>query len=126
MCFEHLRFQNSSLTWYTSYPNFTYCFKKTVLIWIPCLFLWLFAGVEIYFLKNSTRIKSPSSWKYLSKFLINCSLVVIVITDALITVNNFSNNIHDVDIYSPILQTSTFVSMNIIYIYPVDTYLVFI
>ncbi|XP_054850774.1 multidrug resistance-associated protein 1-like isoform X1 [Eublepharis macularius] len=36
-----------NVTWHTENPDFTPCFQNTVLIWIPCIYLW--ACVPIYF-----------------------------------------------------------------------------
>ncbi|KAM7393766.1 hypothetical protein PAMP_020615 [Pampus punctatissimus] len=30
-------------TWYTANPDLTQCFQNTILVWIPCVYLWLLA-----------------------------------------------------------------------------------
>ncbi|XP_023999376.1 multidrug resistance-associated protein 1-like [Salvelinus sp. IW2-2015] len=30
-------------TWYTDKPDLTECFQNTVLVWFPCIYLWLLA-----------------------------------------------------------------------------------
>ncbi|XP_076852199.1 multidrug resistance-associated protein 1-like isoform X2 [Brachyhypopomus gauderio] len=30
-----------NLTWYTPHPDLTQCFQHTVLVWLPCFYLWL-------------------------------------------------------------------------------------
>ncbi|KAF0306973.1 Canalicular multispecific organic anion transporter 2 [Amphibalanus amphitrite] len=42
----HSEFWNTSLTWDADVPDFTPCFERTVLVWVPCGFLWLFSPVE--------------------------------------------------------------------------------
>ncbi|NXG80683.1 MRP1 protein, partial [Baryphthengus martii] len=37
-----------NLTWHTENPDFTQCFQNTVLVWIPCIYLW--ACFPVYFL----------------------------------------------------------------------------
>ncbi|KFQ30724.1 Multidrug resistance-associated protein 1, partial [Merops nubicus] len=37
-----------NLTWHTENPDFTQCFQNTVLVWIPCIYLWL--CFPVYFL----------------------------------------------------------------------------
>nr|XP_057926636.1 multidrug resistance-associated protein 1 [Doryrhamphus excisus] len=32
-------------TWYTANPDLTQCFQNTVLVWVPCVYLWLLAPV---------------------------------------------------------------------------------
>uniref|UniRef100_A0A8B9CTD7 Multidrug resistance-associated protein 1 n=1 Tax=Anser brachyrhynchus TaxID=132585 RepID=A0A8B9CTD7_9AVES len=45
-----LKFWNGdwNLTWHTENPDFTQCFQNTVLVWIPCIYLW--ACFPVYFL----------------------------------------------------------------------------
>uniref|UniRef100_A0A672SK93 Multidrug resistance-associated protein 1 n=1 Tax=Sinocyclocheilus grahami TaxID=75366 RepID=A0A672SK93_SINGR len=40
-------------TWQTHNPDLTPCFQNTVLVWIPCLYLWLFAPLYILYLKRN-------------------------------------------------------------------------
>ncbi|XP_062304038.1 multidrug resistance-associated protein 1 [Osmerus eperlanus] len=38
-------------TWYTANPDLTQCFQNTVLVWVPCVYLWLcapFYGLHLY------------------------------------------------------------------------------
>nr|AYM45159.1 ATP-binding cassette subfamily C member 1 [Carassius auratus] len=42
-------------TWQTHNPDLTPCFQNTVLFWIPCLYLWLFAPFYILYLKRNDR-----------------------------------------------------------------------
>ncbi|XP_051876833.1 multidrug resistance-associated protein 1 isoform X2 [Pristis pectinata] len=34
-------FWDSNKTWYTDNPDFTHCFQITVLVWIPCIYMWI-------------------------------------------------------------------------------------
>lgn len=54
-----LFFQDANLTWYTENPDFTVCFKKSVLVWIPCTFLWTCLPFEIHKLRNSKTRDIP-------------------------------------------------------------------
>lgn len=36
-----LIFQDWNLTWYTHSPELSDCFQNTVLVWAPCIYLWL-------------------------------------------------------------------------------------
>ncbi|KAI4887709.1 hypothetical protein NFI96_025031, partial [Prochilodus magdalenae] len=42
-------------TWHTHSPDLTQCFQNTLLVWIPCLYLWLFAPFYIFYLKSHDR-----------------------------------------------------------------------
>ncbi|XP_054614670.1 multidrug resistance-associated protein 1 [Dunckerocampus dactyliophorus] len=39
-------------TWNTSNPDFTQCFQNTVLVWLPCLYLWLCAPIYLIYLRS--------------------------------------------------------------------------
>lgn len=39
--FSSCRFQNKTLLINNTWPQFTECFMHTVLIWVPCAFVWL-------------------------------------------------------------------------------------
>ncbi|XP_042196879.1 multidrug resistance-associated protein 1 isoform X2 [Callorhinchus milii] len=70
---EHT-FWDSNLTWHTQDPDFTICFKKTVLIWIPCIFLWLcfpFYTLFLYYRKQGyIRMSNLNKSKTLLGFLL--------------------------------------------------------
>ncbi|NXN86769.1 MRP1 protein, partial [Bombycilla garrulus] len=44
-----------NLTWYTEDPDFTPCFQNTVLVWIPCIYLWLCFPVYSLYLRRHDR-----------------------------------------------------------------------
>ena len=54
--------QDSDLTWYTESPDFTDCFHRTALLWLPFAFLWVLSGVEAHFLLSSKRRSVPYTW----------------------------------------------------------------
>lgn len=47
--------QDWNLTWYTEDPDFTLCFQNTVLVWIPCIYLWLCFPVYSLYLRRHDR-----------------------------------------------------------------------
>ncbi|NXM50901.1 MRP1 protein, partial [Gymnorhina tibicen] len=44
-----------NLTWHTEDPYFTPCFQNTVLVWIPCIYLWLCFPVYSLYLRRHDR-----------------------------------------------------------------------
>lgn len=44
-----------NLTWHTEDPDFTLCFQSTVLVWIPCIYLWLCFPVYSLYLRWHDR-----------------------------------------------------------------------
>ncbi|NWT03499.1 MRP1 protein, partial [Mionectes macconnelli] len=44
-----------NLTWHTEDPDFTPCFQNTVLVWIPCVYLWVCFPVYFVYLRRHDR-----------------------------------------------------------------------
>ncbi|XP_028267253.1 multidrug resistance-associated protein 1 isoform X2 [Parambassis ranga] len=42
-------------TWHTENPDLTNCFQNTVLVWLPCLYLWICAPVYLISLRSHNR-----------------------------------------------------------------------
>ncbi|XP_072549871.1 multidrug resistance-associated protein 1 [Salminus brasiliensis] len=42
-------------TWHTHSPDLTQCFQNTLLVWVPCVYLWLFAPFYFMYLKSHDR-----------------------------------------------------------------------
>lgn len=42
-------------TWYTANPDLTQCFQNTVLVWLPCLYLWICAPIYLIYLRRHDR-----------------------------------------------------------------------
>uniref|UniRef100_A0A669C4I6 Multidrug resistance-associated protein 1 n=1 Tax=Oreochromis niloticus TaxID=8128 RepID=A0A669C4I6_ORENI len=42
--------QDWNRTWYTDNPDFTQCFQNTVLVWLPCFYLWICAPFYLVYL----------------------------------------------------------------------------
>uniref|UniRef100_A0A8C3AG31 Multidrug resistance-associated protein 1 n=1 Tax=Cyclopterus lumpus TaxID=8103 RepID=A0A8C3AG31_CYCLU len=47
--------QDWNRTWYTDNPDFTQCFQNTVLVWLPCLYLWICAPIYLMYLRSHDR-----------------------------------------------------------------------
>ncbi|XP_068002963.1 multidrug resistance-associated protein 1 isoform X2 [Melanerpes formicivorus] len=48
-------FWDWNLTWHTENPDFTPCFQNTVLVWIPCIYLWVCFPVYYLYLRCHDR-----------------------------------------------------------------------
>ncbi|XP_049426792.1 multidrug resistance-associated protein 1 isoform X3 [Epinephelus fuscoguttatus] len=46
---------NWNRTWYTTNPDLTQCFQNTVLVWLPCLYLWICAPIYLIYLRSHDR-----------------------------------------------------------------------
>ncbi|KAI1883878.1 hypothetical protein AGOR_G00220620 [Albula goreensis] len=42
-------------TWHTQNPDLTQCFQNTVLVWVPCIYLWLCAPLYCVYLRHHDR-----------------------------------------------------------------------
>lgn len=82
------KFWDLHVTWYAEVPDFTPCFQATVLIWIPCAFLWIFAPIELYFNRKRTKYFIP--WSFLNVFKLILCLALIFIS--IIELFHFTTN----------------------------------
>ncbi|XP_031350249.1 multidrug resistance-associated protein 1 isoform X4 [Photinus pyralis] len=113
-------FWNTTLTWNTADPDFTKCFEKTVLVWVPCVFLWTFSSLEVYYILNSQNRKIPWNFLNITKFLITLVLVIVSVVDFGVAVHYAKDeqySIHKVDVYSPIIRILTYALSALILIY---------
>ncbi|CAK6444659.1 unnamed protein product [Pipistrellus nathusii] len=58
-------FWDWNITWHTSNPDFTKCFQNTVLVWVPCFYLW--AIFPFYFLYLSHHDRGYIQMTHLNK-----------------------------------------------------------
>ncbi|KAI5710679.1 hypothetical protein M8J75_010653 [Diaphorina citri] len=72
------KFWDQNLTWNTNEPELTPCFESTVLVWTPCLFLWVFSPLEAYYLVNSKFRDIP--WNLLNRSKLFFTLVLLIIS----------------------------------------------
>uniref|UniRef100_A0A3P9NFR5 Multidrug resistance-associated protein 1 n=1 Tax=Poecilia reticulata TaxID=8081 RepID=A0A3P9NFR5_POERE len=47
--------QDWNSTWNTSNPDLTQCFQNTVLVWVPCFYLWMCAPIYLLYLHSHGR-----------------------------------------------------------------------
>ncbi|XP_060696408.1 multidrug resistance-associated protein 1 isoform X2 [Hemiscyllium ocellatum] len=48
-------FWDLNKTWYTDHPDFTHCFQMTILVWIPCIYIWICFPFYLLFLRYHDR-----------------------------------------------------------------------
>ncbi|XP_067133640.1 multidrug resistance-associated protein 1-like [Centruroides vittatus] len=104
-------FWDSQLTWNTSSPEFTPCFQKTVLVWMPCGFLWLFAPLETYYLLKSSARNIPWTWLSISKIIIICFLCILCLGDlaySSIQTLHYLKNVPSADYYVSFIRLVSF------------------
>ena len=60
---------NLNLTWFSDSPDFTPCFHKTVLVYLPCAFLLILSPIEIRSNFVSKNRFIPWSWLSICKIV---------------------------------------------------------
>ena len=98
---------SDSRNWYSDIPDFSVCLQKTILIWLPCGFLWIAAPFLIYNRMKSKAVHIPHTLLNIVATTLAIGLVVFSLAD-LIYFSNKSNSSF-VDIMDPIIRGLTFV-----------------
>ncbi|KAL5281109.1 ABCC2.2 family protein [Megaselia abdita] len=104
------QFWNVTEIWYSESLKIPYCFEQTVLVWTPCAFLWIFAAMEIYFMKKSFSRNIPWNLYNRFKLIANLTLVIYTTVDLILAIiRRLSGEIiFDVDFVTPIVKILTF------------------
>ncbi|XP_043188281.1 multidrug resistance-associated protein 1-like isoform X3 [Amphibalanus amphitrite] len=102
----HSEFWNTNLTWDADVPDFTPCFERTVLVWVPCGFLWLFSPVETLMVLRSNDRFIPWTVLNICKYLFASVLLILQLGGLIYAVTQHSSDpdsIRSVDIYTPVI-----------------------
>ena len=72
-------FWNTTLTWDSIHPDFTNCFQRTVMCWVPILILLFFGAFEIpsYFSSSNTNRRIP--WSVLNGLKVGATLGLVIV-----------------------------------------------
>lgn len=109
------KFWDTNITWYSETPDFTRCFEKTALVWLPCAFLWLLAPLEVYYMKASHNKDIPWNWKNTLKILITALICATSASDFLTSAGG--EVLSKVDVYMPFCKLITFVLAGVLAYY---------
>ncbi|XP_066599372.1 multidrug resistance-associated protein 1 isoform X2 [Prorops nasuta] len=103
------KFWDTDLIWNTDDPDLTECFQKTILIWVPCIFLWTFSAMEAYYLLNSKRKNIPCTWLFVSKQVLTIGLIILSCIDIGKAIHtNTYEIVYRVDYYTPFIKIISF------------------
>ncbi|XP_072760187.1 multidrug resistance-associated protein 1 isoform X6 [Anoplolepis gracilipes] len=112
------KFWDANLTWYTNDPDLTECFQRTILIWIPCVFLWVFSVMEAFYLINSKRRNVPYTWLFISKQVLTVALIILSIVEIIMAlVASGHRMVYSVEYYTPFIKIVTFILASILMTY---------
>ncbi|XP_065205463.1 multidrug resistance-associated protein 1-like [Planococcus citri] len=101
-------FWDSKTVWDTDDPDLTLCFEKTVLVWVPCAFLWILLPLEIYHIWNSKTSDIPFNSYNVTKLIgIIISAVAVLGDIAHYVIFHYSH--FPVDFYCPLVKFVTLI-----------------
>ena len=117
-------FWNHSLAWQSESPDLPQCFQETVLVWLPCAFLWLLSPIEYYKIRhlnlklhlNRTGSRNRVPWTLISTLKVALALFLITLcmcqlTSVVIRVINYDGPvtpIYPTQWITPLVQLLTF------------------
>ncbi|XP_020669780.3 ATP-binding cassette sub-family C member 6 isoform X1 [Pogona vitticeps] len=64
-------------TWHTDTPSFTSCFRSTILVWIPCIYLWISFPFYHLYLQKSSRGYIRMSAIFKAKMVLGITFIVL-------------------------------------------------
>nr|XP_034174731.1 multidrug resistance-associated protein 1 isoform X3 [Osmia lignaria] len=112
------KFWDNNLSWNTSDPDVPECFEKTVLVWVPCAFLWLFSAIEVYYFLNSKRKNIPYTWLFITKQVLMLTLILLSVVDIGEAIQRSTyEEVYNVDYYTPLIKIITFVLAIVLVMY---------
>ncbi|CAG2107355.1 unnamed protein product [Medioppia subpectinata] len=80
-------------SWNTTRPEFSQCFRQTVLIWIPSAFLWLFAPMECIIIARSKARLIPWNIYNMSRIISVAIICLFALLDCLFCI--YLYGVHD-------------------------------
>ena len=72
-------FWNQTLIWNTTHPQLTHCFQDTVMIGVPCLFLWIFTPFWLLNICTRRTFQYPSPNKKISTLTFKFLCLIILV-----------------------------------------------
>ncbi|XP_046664340.1 multidrug resistance-associated protein 1-like isoform X2 [Homalodisca vitripennis] len=111
--FRLLNYQSKDpvISWNTPDPDFTLCFERTALVWVPCLALWLLSPIELFHIFHSKCRDVPWSFINSAKLLLNLVLIGLSLASlgrSVVVYFDSSQTVYSVDIWTPVVQVVTF------------------
>ena len=98
--------------WHAEVPDFSVCLQKTILIWVPCGFLWLCAPFLIYIRLKSRHVQIQHTLLNIVATILAVGLVVFALADLIYFANDGQASL--VDIIDPILRGVTWVLVTVL------------
>ena len=77
------------MSWNTTSPQLTQCFRQTILVWIPSLFLCIFAPIQGAFIAKSERQKIPWNIYNVTRIIVVGICILTNLLDCLFSIYRF-------------------------------------
>ncbi|XP_054163879.1 multidrug resistance-associated protein 1-like [Oppia nitens] len=111
-CGSH--FWDWDLSWNShSLPEFTYCFEETILVWIPCLLLWILSFIDLYKIYfDNNRKPNPYTVLSITKIILSLVLLAISLFELIVSTVKYLNNdyfVFTVHFVTPVIKSLTFI-----------------
>ncbi|XP_046325609.2 multidrug resistance-associated protein 1-like [Haliotis rufescens] len=98
---------DTNLTWYNSWPELTTCFQDTLLVWVPCGWLWLLSPLYVFYLTSQTDDVIKLSLLFIAKLFTSCLLMVTTLVNMIQVFSHHHDNqspsYFTADVISPII-----------------------
>ncbi|KAK7503044.1 hypothetical protein BaRGS_00005670, partial [Batillaria attramentaria] len=78
---------DTDLTWKGDWPQFTPCFQHTVLVWIPCGYLWITSLFYVIYLSSRPKNLLPHTLLFLAKVFTAGALFVLRVVQMIYSVD---------------------------------------
>ncbi|XP_046682849.1 multidrug resistance-associated protein 1-like isoform X3 [Homalodisca vitripennis] len=113
------RFWDLEQTWNTPDPQFSPCFEQTVLVWAPCLFLWVLAPFEAIVIVKSKCRDLPWGFTNTTKLLLNLVLIAISAVTFIMSVVQYmeGKKLYPGELWTHAVKTITFVLAAVILVW---------
>lgn len=99
-----------NLTWnITSQPDFTPCFQETILIWVPCILLWLLTPLGIISIYREERRYIPVTLLNLFKAFLATVLCLLSVAEIIEASMRSETDVALVDLITPVVKSLTYV-----------------
>ncbi|XP_064490246.1 multidrug resistance-associated protein 1-like [Ornithodoros turicata] len=106
-------FWDPQLAWEVgSSPDFTTCFQETVLLWIPCGFLWLLLPFEIHYYNSRKDRFVPWTFLNVLKVVLLCLLCILSLLEIVHAMLLYGDglDVFPVTYYAPFIRLATFLA----------------
>ncbi|GAV03419.1 hypothetical protein RvY_13845 [Ramazzottius varieornatus] len=113
-------FWDVATSWNTSHPEVSECFQQSVLVWLPCLFLWAMLPYQAYRVMSSRFRINRWSWISMAKTVLSLALAVLALVEMSYIAHQLNTvglgTYPDVDLIAALIKAGTYM-LAALYVY---------